>query len=284
MGFIVHDFGAAGTPSHVDLTDVLRNGGGEVGGLLSLRGVQHTTDTDTFHTDGTLVDLASRVEALARDLLKTFNRTYQGTADEDAGTPGWQSNSGDLDGNQPGFDGLFTFDGIIDDDSSGRLSQGDLDAYSLANGGFSSFAKVISFKITDPRAIAAALDLDPVDNSTSFASGDARNLDLLIALRSQSRAFNVPSTNQIFQTDSTMEDVYNVAVTYAGSLSHEAQNDYTIYADREKQVKEIKSTFSGVSLDEEFAQLIMFQRAFQASARVISIGEDLMSEIMAITG
>ena len=41
-----------------------------------------------------------------------------------------------------------------------------------------------------------------------------------------------------------------------------------------------RESISGVSLDEEMTQLVKYQRAFQASARLVSIVDDMLSTIV----
>jgi flagellar hook-associated protein 1 FlgK len=39
---------------------------------------------------------------------------------------------------------------------------------------------------------------------------------------------------------------------------------------------------SGVSLDEEFVNLTKFQRAYEASARVLTVADEMLQELLAI--
>jgi len=281
LGFIVYDFDSTDDTAHVDLTQVIASGGGEMGGLLSLRGVQDDTDTDTFHATGDLVAIAGRVEAIARDLLVNFNRTYIGP-DEDPGTAGYQPSSGDLDGNQPAFDGLFTFAGLTDANANGRMDTSDLTAYTAANGGFASFASVIEFGVDDPRAIAAARDADAAPGSTSFPPGDAQNIEALLARRSEQRTFSLPAVNPLFTATSTIEDFYDTTVSHVGSVASRAKSDLETYTAREEQLKELKASESGVSLDEEFAKLISYQRAFEGAAKLVTLADDMMAQILSM--
>ena len=78
--------------------------------------------------------------------------------------------------------------------------------------------------------------------------------------------------------------MYGLTVSYVGGASARAQNDLAIYKDRETQVKELQQSFSGVNLDEEFAQLVKYQQAFQASSRLIKTGSQLTDEILQLLG
>jgi flagellar hook-associated protein 1 FlgK len=50
------------------------------------------------------------------------------------------------------------------------------------------------------------------------------------------------------------------------------------------QVKNLRDSVSGVSLDEEAVDLIRFQRAYQASARFISLIDQLTADMIGILG
>ncbi len=47
-------------------------------------------------------------------------------------------------------------------------------------------------------------------------------------------------------------------------------------------LEERRGSLSGVSIDEEVTNLIRYQRAYQAAARVISIADDLMEQLLSL--
>ncbi len=269
LGHIVFDFDDTATDSHIDLTGVIASSGGQLGGLANVRGIQSATDTSTFDAEGDLVDIAARVESIARDLLTRFNQTYLGSTDEDTGTAGFQPSSGDLGGTGPGVYGLFTFAGAADSDTDGLPDD-------LTANGLTSYASEIEFGFSDPADFAAALDLDPADNSTSFVDGDGSNISALLALRDDKINYSLGN----FSLSATVEELYDSTVTYVGGVSARAANDYTVAAEQKSQQEELQAAVSGVNIDEELTQLISFQRAFQASAHMIRTGDDLFTEII----
>jgi flagellar hook-associated protein 1 FlgK len=309
LGYITYDFnpGAAGGQS--DLTGIFAAGGGEISGLLRVRGVPNNNSNpdDPFSVAGDLPQVAARVEWIARDLLTRFNTTYRGydgsqfpegnlggaapggtlPGDEDPATPAvFDPSSGSLNdiptptNTNPGVFGLFSLSGSVtatDVNSDGMASVNDL--LSSGGGDPGSFASRISFAVTDQAALATALDLDPAANSREFSPGDAQNIANLLALRNKNATYSIGGVNGYTAT-STIEDVYRQTVTYVGSASSTAQSEFKSQEARESQVKELYSSVSGVSIDEELAKLINFQRAFQASARMIKTGDDLYQEII----
>lgn len=280
LNHIVFDFDAtkAGV-SDVDLTSIFAAGGGEIAGLLTLRGIQTDSDITPYDAQGDLVTLGARVESIARDLLTRFNNSYRGP-DEDSGTAGLQPSSGDLNNNSPGLFGLFTFVGAnagFDADNSGTIDGTELATANNAQ----NYATQIQFGFDDPRELAAALDLNPVAGAKSFAPGDSANLDRLLAERDNTVTYSLGSS---LNETTTIEGLYNSTVSTAGRLASQASNDFNVAKDRESQVQELRASVSGVSLDEEFANLINFQRAFEASGRIVKVGDELMQQILQLLG
>lgn len=266
----------------VDLTNVFSSGSGELAGLLQLRGVQATTDTSTFDAVGSLVEFGGRVEAMARDLLVRFNVEYRGP-DGDTGTAGFQPSSVDLNGNQPAVYGLFSFNGAVagnnfgDNDNNGIASYTDLNAIVTA-GTVSNYASRLLFNVSSERAFAAARDTNLAAAPVAWASGDASNIAGLLTQRNTSNAYSLGALSE----NTTIEGLYGLTVSYVGGASARAQDDYSIYKDRETQIKELQQSFAGVNLDEEFAQLIKFQQAFQASSRLIRTAQDLTETVIGL--
>ena len=244
-----------------------------MGGLLAVRGTPGATDTSSFDADGSIVELAAQVEAIAQDLLTRFNTEYRGP-DEDSVTANLQPSSFDLDGNSPGVFGLFSYTGAVDN-GDGIATAADLTASGRPN-----FASVISFAVTQPRELAAARDLDPADATTSFAPGDSANIDAMLALRTVNVAYSLG----VFSANTTIEQVYQNAVATAGGSASRANNDVKLVQAQEQQVQELFNGTSAVSLDEEFASLISYQRAFEAAARLVRVGDELMTQVLGLLG
>ncbi len=305
LGHVVANYADSGAPQHIQLTDIIRNSGeGEIAGLLSLRGVQPQpippAPTTAFDTDGDLVQLAGRVELFARDLLTRVNRQYIGQDDENPATPlVFDSQSLDLDGNAAndssigvvntgGLNGfaLFAFDNaeayILPGTGDVKGTNGvpvntDLDLVIAA--GVTSFAQTLTFNISNERHFAAARDLDPVAGSIVGSPGGSENVDAILSPLSTAPGVGY-NLGVVSLTDMSLEELYSNTVTTAGGFSRRASDDAELYRDREEQLQEIQASISGVSLDEEFAKLINFQRGFQASSRLIRTADELLTELL----
>ena len=291
LGHVVFDFDTTAGTAHMDLTQVLAAGGGEVAGLLSLRGTMTTSfmggPYSPFDYNGELVEIGSRLEAITRDLLFRFNAVYLG-ADEDP-TPAppigdHDPSSVDLNGNTAPSDTtpnspfqLFNATGVQDSFDNNIADQFD------GVNDPTIFARTITFNITDPNLIQASADLDPTNaGSIVGAPGDATIINALIGLRSQAFDFGVYGTN--YSRVTTLEGVYEETVAFTGGITQRNRDNLFIFRDREQQTEELQASQSGVSLDEEFAKLINFQRGFESAARMIRVGDELLSEIINLFG
>lgn len=274
LKYIVYDYSGGADTGHIDLTQILKNGQGSIGALLTVRGYNSPGNTSSFDADGPLVEVASRVEAIARDLLTRFNFNYQG-ADEDSVTAGFQSNALNLNGNAPAIYGFFDFNysGIKDADGNGRPGAGDFAALSIDN-----YSSILQLAITDPRDFAAARDENAANGAVTLVPGNGENVEALVALQTASATFSAGS----YSLTGTYDDVYKETVAHVSSLKTSAQNRADLDQDNLLTAQTRRDEVSAVSLDEEFAALIKYQKAFQASAKMIGIADELMKTIIGL--
>jgi flagellar hook-associated protein 1 FlgK len=274
LSYIVYNFGTEESPSHIDLTKVIKNGQGALGGILQLRGYADVTNGSAFDADGDLVTIASRIEALTRSLLTDINEQYLG-ADEDSTVSGHQASSADLDGNPPDVFGLFDFDysGLKDADSDGLPSVVD-----LASTGLDNFSSRLKLGFSTPQAFAASRDNDTTEGSTVFLTGDGQNAAAIANMKSSVLSFDTGS----FSMEGTFDELYSSTVNYVGTIKSKAEEDVTIAKATLTSAQAKRDEFSSVSLDEEFTNLIKYQKAFQASARLVKTASDLLEQLVGL--
>jgi flagellar hook-associated protein 1 FlgK len=78
----------------------------------------------------------------------------------------------------------------------------------------------------------------------------------------------------------TLNQFYNVQATSLGLLIKQNEADATSHASIAKSLSDQRESVSGVSLDEEAANMVKFQRAYQASARMMSVMDDLLNTVI----
>ncbi len=273
LSSVVFDYDSGAGTSHVDLTPNLVGTGGVVGGLLQVRGYNAATNTSAFDASGPLVEIASRVEAIARSLLTTMNQTYLGP-DRLPGTVGFQPSSGDLNGNSPsGAFALFNVSGGIslDTDGDGIPESTDLDA-----SGVDSFARSLNLAVTQPRNFAAARDQSGGAAVPIFPPGDGSNVEALAQLQNTTLSFSQGS----FNFTGTYGEAFTEMVGHVGGLSNRAKLSAAVAGDTKTAAISRREEVSGVSLDEEFTNLIKFQKVYEASARLIRIADELLDQVL----
>jgi len=118
--------------------------------------------------------------------------------------------------------------------------------------------------ITDPSLVAASSD---------GSAGSNGNVAALLALRDQA----LPSGASPIQ-------MYSNLVLQVGNLGANAKADVTAGDLSLQQLTDQRSAVSGVSLDEETTNMIRYQRAYQAAAKVVSTVDQMMQSLMNMVG
>jgi flagellar hook-associated protein 1 FlgK len=78
----------------------------------------------------------------------------------------------------------------------------------------------------------------------------------------------------------TFSEYYQGLVTQAGTLSRAAADSNTFDNNILTEIQTRRDSISGVSLDEEAANLIRFQRSYQAGAKIIQITDELIQTVL----
>ena len=79
-----------------------------------------------------------------------------------------------------------------------------------------------------------------------------------------------------------MSEYYDNTVTKVGDLGRQASVSKEALSIVYNQAVEQRDKISGVSLDQEAADLVRFQQAYQASARIMSTANQLFDAILQI--
>ncbi len=139
-------------------------------------------------------------------------------------------------------------------------------------------AQKIGFNITDPGKIAAAtnVEIDPLTKlPVSIIKGpmpsDNRNALKLAALQNN---LGMAGGRASFN------DAYGQIVSGVGALTQAAQFSSSAQQTLLTQAKGSREALAGVNLDEEAANLIRFQQAYQASAQSIAVVKSLFDTLI----
>ncbi|RJQ30987.1 MAG: flagellar hook-associated protein FlgK [Peptococcaceae bacterium] len=116
--------------------------------------------------------------------------------------------------------------------------------------------------LTDAGNIAAALIPD--------APGDGRNALAIAQLRDK----------VVGSLGSTFEGYYRDLLTKIGSDSRESARQLSSRQLVGDELSALRQSFSGVSLDEELANMLQYQYAYQASARLVSTVDEMLDTLI----
>ena len=150
-------------------------------------------------------------------------------------------------------------------------------------------------------APGAAWNLSVGTNSTALVGGSsaenfrlnpavANNLDLIAA---SSTSGGIPGNNgqaiaianlqhalTMNGNSSTFEDYYNSLVGKVGGDLQSANAYFNHQSDMVVQLENRRESISGVSLDEEMINLVKFQNAYDAAAKLISTADELLQTVL----
>ena len=124
-------------------------------------------------------------------------------------------------------------------------------------------ASAIAIELTDTSGIAAA--------SVGAGVGDNSNMMALIALRD---ANNLKSGQQ------SIYDIYNNSVSNVAVETRSSKANAETEASLLQSVTDRRQGIVGVNLEEEAANLIKYQQAYQAAAQVIAVANDAFDTLM----
>ncbi|NOX76223.1 MAG: flagellar hook-associated protein FlgK [Gammaproteobacteria bacterium] len=127
-------------------------------------------------------------------------------------------------------------------------------------------ARNVAVAITDPALVAAA--------ARGNALGDNSNALLLAGLQAQK---TLGSGTETFQT------AFSRIVASIGVRTNEAKVNADAQRTLLKRAVDAQQSVSGVNLDEEAANLLRFQQAYQAAAQVVSVSNDLFQTLLRVT-
>ena len=147
------------------------------------------------------------------------------------------------------------------DDSSGATGVAMFNPPDTTAGTATGAASSITVALTDGSQISAA--------ATGGASGDNSNLTKMIDIQ-----------NQSVINGATPTDAFSNLTFSIGNTISQANTDATATGNILTQLQNQQGSISGVSLDEESSNLLLYQRSFQAAAKVISTVDTLMANLL----
>lgn len=128
--------------------------------------------------------------------------------------------------------------------------------------------------------LAGSIQVAGTVNAVTLRAGTGAAGDNSIAAAVAALADTSFSTAAGDAIDGTLHDFYGSAVSSLGQALSTANANVESQTNVEKLVRSQRDAVSGVSLDEEMADLMRYQRAYQAASRVFSIIDSLLESVV----
>ena len=272
--------------------------GGKIGGLLQVRDVD-------------IASFQDRVDRLAATLINEFNQQHEAGYALDGTTSNAffssitppapvpnDTNSGTAVGTSVAITDptLLTFQNYeVQFSSASAYSVVDTTSGSTVTTGTYTSGVAINFDGLDVvlTGTAAADDVYSVDAHQGAAQRFGLAVTNVDKIAASSTALGIPGNNvnalalvnlhtsrQTTLGSLTLNDYQTITAGNVGSATREAElllNSTTLEFG---QIQGLRESVSGVSLDEELTNLLTFQRSFEASARMITVADELMQTIL----
>lgn len=84
-------------------------------------------------------------------------------------------------------------------------------------------------------------------------------------------------------SSSDFQRAYGLMVSDVGTRTHSSEVDLTAQTTLNDQAKQTRNALSGVNLDEEASQLLRFQQAYSAAAKIISTADEVFQTLLTAT-
>ncbi|MBI3358038.1 MAG: flagellar hook-associated protein FlgK [Nitrospirae bacterium] len=147
---------------------------------------------------------------------------------------------------------------------TGEAAEGDRFQITVDRAGsYKGLAETIDVALSDPALIAAAPSADEVPGGNGNA--------ILLAQLQDKQVFSLNSTFQGFFADFTGE---------VGARAKLSQQNLSVEEVLSQKLDTMREEVSGVSLDEETTNLISFQRAYQAAAKLVTTADELLQTVI----
>ena len=157
-------------------------------------------------------------------------------------------------------DGSISFDGVTVSVDTGTMQPGD--SYYLEPG--KDGASGIDVVMEDPSKLAFSSDpTEPGNNENLLELSDLQDAELI-------------------EGNTSIGDAYNSLVVGVATATSAAMADYEASAVIYQSANNNLMSVAGVNLDEEAANLVVFQQAYSANAKVISTADQLFQELLSI--
>ena len=135
----------------------------------------------------------------------------------------------------------------------------------------------------------AAAQVDTTATSSSygsFAAGDNTNARAIADLQHASQAISQWTVDRVDgntegTVTATIEDYFHSMVSSIGIKSASVSRAKSFHEVMTTKLEGVRDSISAVNLDEEMTNMIKFQHAYTAAAKLISVADELLTSLLA---
>ncbi|MFL6451194.1 MAG: flagellar hook-associated protein FlgK [Bryobacteraceae bacterium] len=139
---------------------------------------------------------------------------------------------------------------------------------------------LFSYNASSPTYIASSLSLDPSITASGLAAIQPGPPAVANGTGAQLAGLQAPSSSADMINGMSYTDFYSGIATDVGTQAANASDAKDTRTDLLNQADNLRIQISGVSLDDQAAQLIQYQQAYQASSKMISVVNEMMQTLM----
>ena len=157
------------------------------------------------------------------------------------------------------------------------------DGFAVTISGAAASGDKVTFSVSEDSASGMAVSSTITANTRKIAAGTTTNGDganaLLMADLQNTLSFNSVTWSGSGSGSYTFDEYYNAVVSTIGIESFSAQSTLRQQEGIMLQLNSRRESISGVSIDEEMIKMIKFQQAYNASARMISVVDEMLDTL-----
>jgi flagellar hook-associated protein 1 FlgK len=157
------------------------------------------------------------------------------------------------------------------------------DGFAVTISGAAVSGDKVTFSVSEDSASGMAVSSTITANTRKIAAGTTTNGDganaLFMADLQNTLSFNSVTWSGSGSGSYTFDEYYNAVVSTIGIESFSAQSTLRQQEGIMLQLNSRRESISGVSIDEEMIKMIKFQQAYNASARMISVVDEMLDTL-----
>jgi len=183
----------------------------------------------------------------------------------------------------------FTLNNLTTNASSGTFTFATGSTFNIKDGfavtisGYAVAGDKVTFSVSEDAASGMSVSSTITANTKKIAAGTTTNGDganaLLMADLQDTLSFNSVTWSGSGSGSYTFDEYYNAVVSTIGIESFSAQATLRQQEGIMLQLNSRRESISGVSIDEEMIKMIKFQQAYNASARMISVVDEMLDAL-----